>query len=70
MIPAASSIGDEIAIFAGTATPFVIRRLYLTSVENPTDGVDAQLIGDAYVHEMMDGEVLKRGDSLQEIRLL
>ena len=44
---AAAREGDSIAIFSGCGTPMVLRK----------DGVIWRIIGECYLHEVMDGEV-------------
>jgi hypothetical protein len=78
LVPAASRVGDCVVAFAGGATPFVVRYVNVHGQEGAggdgagaresADGIDAHLIGDAYVHGLMDGEAVKRGPS-REIRL-
>jgi len=50
LVPAIAEIGDIIIIIFGATVPFVVRKL---------DGGRAQLIGEAFVYGIMDGEFLK-----------
>lgn len=50
MVPVLAKKGDKICAFLGAATPFVVRP--------KGDGV-YQLVGECYVHCMMNGEILK-----------
>jgi hypothetical protein len=52
LVPAVAEIGDIIIIIFGATVPFVVREL---------DGGKVQLIGEAFVHGIMDGEFLKVG---------
>lgn len=52
MVPAVSVRGDRIAIFCGGNVPFVTR-------EASHEPAEYKLIGEAYVHGIMDGEVFK-----------
>lgn len=52
LVPAVAEIGDIIIIIFGATVPFVVRKL---------DGGKVQLIGEAFVHGIMDGEFLKVG---------
>jgi hypothetical protein len=55
--PVAIFTGDIIAVILGLDTPLVLRRL----------GVDGyQIVGEAYVHGIMDGEVMKGSPSTQK----
>lgn len=49
--PHASRLGDEIVVFEGVNMPFILRKRDL--------GDHYQMIGPAYVHGIMDGEVMK-----------
>jgi hypothetical protein len=46
LVPHAVRVGDMIALFKGGRCPFVVRKW----------GRKWKLVGDAYVHGMMDGE--------------
>ena len=50
LVPAMAEIGDIIIIIFGATVPFVVRKL---------NGGRAQLIGEAFVYGIMDGEFLK-----------
>jgi hypothetical protein len=52
LVPAVAEIGDIIIIIFGATVPFVVREL---------DGGKVQLIGEAFVYGIMDGEFLKVG---------
>ena len=49
LVPARAQKGDGICVFLGGAVPFVIRD---------TNNGNASLVGDCYVHGLMDGEAL------------
>jgi hypothetical protein len=51
LLPLATKIGDEVAIFHGCDTPFVIRRSEPAQLY--------KLIGECYVHGMMQGELFE-----------
>jgi hypothetical protein len=48
--PRGTRVGDEIWIFVGAATPFIIRRI---------DGGAYKFIGNGYVHGIMKGELME-----------
>ena len=48
LFPQTTHVGDEISVISGGHIPFVVRRL---------SGDDFQLVGECYVHGIMDGEV-------------
>lgn len=47
--PAGTQPGDVICVFLGGAVPWVIRE----------DGDDDVLVGECYVHGIMDGEIIR-----------
>ena len=49
LVPSTAEIGDVLSIFQGTPLPFVLRQAQR----------NYRLVGTAYIHNMMDGEVLK-----------
>jgi len=62
-------VGDGVAIFSAAATPFIIRDTSPRNTGQKMLHINAELIGDAYVHGIMDGETIGRGETLQEIHL-
>jgi hypothetical protein len=54
--PESMETGDPVCIISGARTPFVIRKY--------SEGGDKEyrLVGEAYVHGMMQGEALKQAD--------
>ena len=65
MVPAALRVGDAVALLYGAATPMVLREMECLDGSAPGDG-RWELVGECYVHEVMDGEALK-GLTLSEI---
>lgn len=60
--PGIAQKDDRIAIMCGCSTPFMIRE---------TDTGDWKLVGDCYVHGLMDGEVIQMDDvPATDIRLV
>jgi hypothetical protein len=52
LVPLGTQEGDWVAVFSGAATPHVLRAV--------TEGGDEfQVVGDAYVHGLMDGEAFR-----------
>jgi Heterokaryon incompatibility protein (HET) len=64
LVPPETKEKDLICVMYGLEVPFVLRRL-----NKPTTGNCFQLVGECYVHGIMDGEALNDG-SEQEILLL
>jgi len=54
MVPYGSRAGDHICIFFGAETPHIIRE-----IENGDDPPNFKLIGPAYIHGRMDGEIFQ-----------
>lgn len=52
-MPHDSKVGDRICIFKGGSVPFVVR-------ENVSGYY--QLVGECYIHGIMDGEAMERED--------
>ena len=62
LLPPGSRIGDRVCVVLGGQTPFLLRQHPL----NPT----WELIGECYIHGMMDGEMLKRGYAVEDMTIL
>jgi hypothetical protein len=63
LVPSCTEIGDEIYILSGVTVPFILRAC--------GEGLTAkaqkfQLIGDSYVHGVMDGELVIEKDGVQD----
>ena len=57
LVPPATELGDQIFIFLGGKTPYVIRPQKEAS-GNDKSPTEYHFIGEAYVHGLMDGEVM------------
>lgn len=56
VVPPGTRVGDEVRIVMGAQTPFVMRP-----IEGVGEGIEErcfELVGECYVHGMMDGEIL------------
>lgn len=67
MVPPGSEVGDMICILRGLNTPFVLRETKSTGKRRTKRDKKrrVQLVGEAYIHGMMDGEAITiedRGD--------
>ncbi|KAF2132034.1 HET-domain-containing protein [Dothidotthia symphoricarpi CBS 119687] len=58
LVPRGAQEGDEIVVFDKGAVPFVVRKTMSTVDGN----VGYELLGEAYVHGIMQGEVIKMHD--------
>ena len=52
LIPSTARAGDTVLVAYGGLTPFVVRAV----------GQEYELLGPAYVHGIMDGEIVKQAD--------
>ena len=59
MFPYGARGGDEICVFWGAETPYVIRAIESSQSVSERGGEEFKLIGPAYVHGWMDGEVFR-----------
>ena len=55
LVPPGARVGDEVAIFNGAQTPFLIRRD--TKRSGITGETAYELVGESYFHRMVDGEM-------------
>jgi hypothetical protein len=55
MVPNGSEAGDVVCVLFGAKVPFILRECNLTG---PGQSCKYQLVGEAYIHGMMDGEAL------------
>lgn len=59
-----TEVGDAVAFLLGTPVPYTIRLDMTTKKEaGEYSEIEARLIGDCYMHEMMEGEVLEDAGS-------
>ena len=70
VVPPGSGVGDEICIFRGSQTPSVIReRKTEGHVDGGVDEKSYTLVGECYVHGMMDGEMWSLGKKYEFFEL-
>ncbi|EXF79321.1 hypothetical protein CFIO01_02056 [Colletotrichum fioriniae PJ7] len=63
-VPWNAQVEDYVVLLEGFRTPFVLRKI---RNDDQSGGEDAfQIIGDCYVHGVMDGELLRPIDNLKE----
>ncbi|KAK0377566.1 hypothetical protein CLIM01_05045 [Colletotrichum limetticola] len=63
LAPMSASVGDDVWIIIGADAPFI------TSTRSSTCTRHSQIVGEAYVHGMMDGELLQGTIELQALNL-
>ncbi|GAB1196594.1 hypothetical protein APSETT444_005866 [Aspergillus pseudonomiae] len=59
--------GDEVWVIAGARTPFVLRK---SLINNSSDTERRSLIGETYVHGIMDGEVISSAQVFKPVSLV
>jgi hypothetical protein len=59
-VPFASIDGDLICIFEGAQVPYVLR---------PAEDGTYRILGDCYIHGIMEGQAMERGLAVQEFRI-
>ncbi|KAI3535435.1 hypothetical protein CSPX01_11389 [Colletotrichum filicis] len=62
-VPWNAQVEDYVVLLEGLRTPFVLRKV-LNDIESGSAD-EFQIIGDCYVHGIMDGELLRPIDSLK-----
>jgi hypothetical protein len=62
MVPKHSKIGDVICLIYGAQVPFVLRTSSEEKEASDTSETMYQLVGECYIHGMMDGEGLSMGN--------
>ncbi|KAH3965816.1 hypothetical protein HBH51_147750 [Parastagonospora nodorum] len=60
LCPVGSRVGDEMMIIAGARVPYIVRK---------AGGGTYKLIGESYVHGIMDGEAMLNSPSMEDIVL-
>jgi hypothetical protein len=69
LAPEAAQEGDRICLLFGAQVPFVIRE-HANSDGNMTIEKRWRLVGECYVHGIMDGEVVKRAQTDEDVGVL
>jgi hypothetical protein len=63
--------GDEVWVLFGGNVPFILRAWEGKDTSLSADGIVRKFVGDAYVHGIMDGEVVRNSQELQtEVHLV
>ncbi|TDZ34324.1 Heterokaryon incompatibility protein 6, OR allele [Colletotrichum spinosum] len=60
-LPWNAEIEDYVVLLEGFSTPFVLRR---SKAGDGTEAEEFKVVGDCYVHGIMDGELLRRKDTI------
>lgn len=63
LVPPGSKAGDMVCLIYGAQTPYILRR---DNDEHDVDGTHSTptctVVGECYVHGMMDGEMMASGE--------
>jgi hypothetical protein len=65
--PPNTQSGDQVWVLYGGQVPFILRRSNLCSIKTESRGM--QLIGDAYVHGIMDGEAVPEDHQAYQVTI-
>lgn len=68
LVPESARPGDVVAVFVGLPLPFVLRPVPIIQVEQALPAF--RIVGSAYVHSLMDGQVFNGSLSAQRITLV
>lgn len=66
IVPPLSEVGDVVSIVLGARTPLLLRRSRKVE-EFQKEGKLFELVGECYVHGMMDGEMVDEGHGVEEL---
>ena len=67
LVPSKAEAGDQVVIFFGARTPFIIRRS--TKVDNDGERT-ATLIGECFVRGIMNGEIFNKARTHKDFVLV
>lgn len=69
--PAGTKVGDHICVLHGGEMPFILRERSADDKSELTVGEDFVLVGEAYVHGLMNGEAISAADAgeLQRVHI-
>ena len=59
LVPGKAKIGDVLAVFVGMSVPFLLRAV--KSSDGEQDNWTFRIVGQAYIHGLMDGQVFEEG---------
>lgn len=59
LVPSSTEVGDEVHVLGGVTVPFVLRATAETQKYT--------LIGDSYIHGIMDGEFVAGKDGVEDL---
>jgi Fe-S cluster biosynthesis and repair protein YggX len=60
MVPPYSSVGDVVCLISGARVPYVFRPTPKSGCKSENSLLQCHLVGEAYVHGVMDGNLIKR----------
>ncbi|KAI1438830.1 heterokaryon incompatibility protein-domain-containing protein [Xylaria sp. CBS 124048] len=59
LVPSLTRIGDRVGIFYGGDTPYLVRPETNANTEEEASVLRCELVGECYMHGMMDGEMVR-----------
>jgi hypothetical protein len=68
LVPKLSGVGDDIAVIFGSQVPFVLRSK--PGGTNEKLEMKYQLVGECYVHGIMDGQALASGCEVEDFEII
>jgi len=68
-VPPKTKPNDLVFIILGTDTPFILRRCSAGSHEDGSQPPVYRLVGECYLHGMMDGEMLSPDEEVESLSL-
>jgi hypothetical protein len=69
LVPASARSGDKIVVLQGCAVPYVLRPLKMDGNVDADGHEQYALVGDCYIHGIMDGEALVDGLEMEDIQI-
>lgn len=67
IVPKCSERGDVVCVLFGAQVPFVMREV---RDGQSNGGKRYQLVGECYLHDMMDGQVFELGDESGDFEIV
>jgi hypothetical protein len=61
IVPPGTTEGDMVCLLMGAQVPFILRPLQISDIDRSSKEQSYALVGECYVHGMMDGEGLSQG---------
>ncbi len=69
LVPPATETGDRVCVFSGAQVPFLIRHIASSDETSERQAVQYTLVGECYIHGVMDGELVANGAKVEDFVL-